>query len=265
MVSEIEGMSTEQNMTQAAIEAAKAPIMVVREVADPLSSARTIKAAQRMGFPIEKQPTFGWKSPNEYNELCDFKIEVKIIFLRNNYNIQESKNIAAWLSRYDHDSNRDKEISDTSIAIIVIVLHRYTRLRGSQRIKNSNLRWWTLGPTVRICILWLSINGSWGMERTATTLVIQGWECYHWWDHYEGKKKNSACIFAEQSTEPAILKLHGHREDKTAGMWIHLLNQYECHHGKKESKTAPNTFTFKPYVLRTKHATWDTRKAIGIC
>ena len=63
--------------SQAVIEATKAAIMIVREAEILISNARTLQATSQMGSPPLKQQMFDWKAPDKYNELCNFKIEVK--------------------------------------------------------------------------------------------------------------------------------------------------------------------------------------------
>ena len=95
LIKKQEIMAFEQSLTQtimqAAMEATKAVLMVVREAETLAGNARPIQKVPRMGGPALKQPTFDWKIPDKYHELCNFKIEIKNIFLTNNYNILKSK------------------------------------------------------------------------------------------------------------------------------------------------------------------------------
>ena len=74
-------MAAEQNMTQSmkqvGNEAAKAAIKMAREAETPVSSGRPKQAKLRMGGQTLKWPTFNWKVPDKYQELCIFEVEVK--------------------------------------------------------------------------------------------------------------------------------------------------------------------------------------------
>ena len=48
--------------------------------------------------------------------------------------------ITDWLSRHNHVTNRDEEISGMCITINARVMHRHTRLHDRRRNKNSNAR-----------------------------------------------------------------------------------------------------------------------------
>ena len=79
-------MVTEWSMTQAikqaAIQATKVAIMAHRK------AVRPIQVSMRICGPTLNQPTIDLKAPNKYHDQCSLEIEVKIIFLTNNYNIQ---------------------------------------------------------------------------------------------------------------------------------------------------------------------------------
>ena len=46
-----------------------------------------------MGGPVLKQPTLDWKAPENLNELHNFEIKVRNIFLWNSYNVQENEKV----------------------------------------------------------------------------------------------------------------------------------------------------------------------------
>ena len=52
---------------------------------------RTPPPMTRMSALIRKQPKFVWKAPDLYNELHNFEIEVRNIFLTNSCNKQQRK------------------------------------------------------------------------------------------------------------------------------------------------------------------------------
>ena len=62
---------------QAVIKAAKAAIIVVREVEAPANTTRLAPVMLKAGGPVVRQPTFDWRSLDRYIELCNFEIEVK--------------------------------------------------------------------------------------------------------------------------------------------------------------------------------------------
>ena len=45
----------------------------------------------RAGSPVLRLPRFNWKAIDKYKELSNLEIEIKIIFMTNNYNTQESE------------------------------------------------------------------------------------------------------------------------------------------------------------------------------
>ena len=69
---------------QAVIKAAKAEIMTVREADNLVINARPIPAMPRSGGLVLREPMFDWKVADKYQELCNFEIAVKIIFMTNN-------------------------------------------------------------------------------------------------------------------------------------------------------------------------------------
>ena len=82
-----------QTITETAVEATKAAIMVYRESDSLVNYTSSIHSIPRLGGPPLRQPTFDWKARDRYQELGKFRIEVKNIFMTNNYYIQESKGI----------------------------------------------------------------------------------------------------------------------------------------------------------------------------
>ena len=73
LIKKQEMMASERSVmwaiVQAAIEAAKAAIMAVREAETPVSNVRPIQRTLRMGGPTLKQTTL--KEPGKYHELCN--------------------------------------------------------------------------------------------------------------------------------------------------------------------------------------------------
>ena len=65
-------MAFEQNMTQAIMQAAnkatkhKTVIMVVRKANNPIHSAKHILTVPRLGSSLLRQPTFDWKTADNY-------------------------------------------------------------------------------------------------------------------------------------------------------------------------------------------------------
>ena len=86
-------MATKQSMTkkttQASIKASRAAIMAVREADNPVNYAGQVHTMSRSNGPVLRHPVFDWKATDKYQELCNFEIEVKNIFITNNYNTQE--------------------------------------------------------------------------------------------------------------------------------------------------------------------------------
>ena len=81
---------------QAVNEAAKAAIITIREADNLINNARSIHTMPRSGIPVLRQPT--WKVAKKYQELCNFEIEVKNIFMTNNYNRQENERVSITLN-----------------------------------------------------------------------------------------------------------------------------------------------------------------------
>ena len=77
-----------QEIMQAVIETAKAAIMALREADNQVNNARTIHTNSRSEIQALRQSTFCWKVDNEYHEMCNFEMEVKNIFMTNDYNTQ---------------------------------------------------------------------------------------------------------------------------------------------------------------------------------
>ena len=72
--------------------------MVVRKADNPVNNARPIHARPGSGGPVLRQITFDWKVADKYRELCNFEIEVKNIFIINNYKTHESKSVPIILN-----------------------------------------------------------------------------------------------------------------------------------------------------------------------
>ena len=74
-------MAPEQSMTsaitQAAIQATKAAIMAVREAEAPAKHGRPLHIVPRGSGLALRQPPFHWKAQDKYNELNNFKINVR--------------------------------------------------------------------------------------------------------------------------------------------------------------------------------------------
>ena len=85
-------------MMKAAIAGAKAAIMTVREADNLVSNARPLHTTPRLGSPALRQQMFDWKARDKYQELCNFPLEVKNIFMTNNYETQESERVPIILN-----------------------------------------------------------------------------------------------------------------------------------------------------------------------
>ena len=79
-----------QTITQAAIKAAKAAIMTIKETENPVNAARYMQVMLRTGGPVLKQPNIDWKTADKYQELWNFEIEVKNIVMTITYKITRS-------------------------------------------------------------------------------------------------------------------------------------------------------------------------------
>ena len=91
-----------QEITQAAIQPPEAAIMAVKEVEDSVNTARSVQVMPRTGSLALKHQTFHWKAADKYQELWNFKREVKNIFMTNNMYTQDNKKIQIilkWLGR----------------------------------------------------------------------------------------------------------------------------------------------------------------------
>ena len=78
-------------LMQAVIDARNGVVMTVREA---VSQGNTTRPGETMPKPVGsvlKQPTFNWKPPDKYKELCNFEIYVKNIFITYSYNILDSQ------------------------------------------------------------------------------------------------------------------------------------------------------------------------------
>ena len=87
---------------QAVIEAVKAAIIAGREADNLNSNAKPMHAILRSGSPALRQLALEWKVTDKYQELCHFKVEVKDIYMTDNYNMQESEKVPvlpSWLGR----------------------------------------------------------------------------------------------------------------------------------------------------------------------
>ena len=52
-------------------------IMVAKEAENSICTARLLQITTRVGFPTLKWPTFNWRTPNKYQELCNLETEAK--------------------------------------------------------------------------------------------------------------------------------------------------------------------------------------------
>ena len=99
-------MAAEQNMAQTImqmeIEATKEADMAIREADNQVNSARPIHTMPNSGHQVLRQPLFHWKAADKHQKQCNFEIEVKNIFMTDDYNILKSKRvprILKWLGR----------------------------------------------------------------------------------------------------------------------------------------------------------------------
>ena len=106
-------MTSEQRMTQAimqaASEAAKAAVMVVREADNLVKTLRPIHTTSSLGIPALRMPIFYCRATEKYQELCNFETEVNNIFMTNNYNTQEGKRVPIILNWLDWEGLRFME------------------------------------------------------------------------------------------------------------------------------------------------------------
>ena len=89
-------MAAEQIMTQAlmqaAIEAAKAAIMKVRDVENPVNNVRSIHTTPRLGDSVLDSEYLIGKLQTSIRD-CAISKQGKNIFMTNNYNKQESERV----------------------------------------------------------------------------------------------------------------------------------------------------------------------------
>ena len=72
------------------IEAAKAAKMVMGEV-EAAAGSRSPHAVTRESRPALRQPIFDWKVQGKYNELNNFNIKERSIFMMNSYSMVKAK------------------------------------------------------------------------------------------------------------------------------------------------------------------------------
>ena len=88
-----------QVITQAAMGTAKAAIMLVKEVKNPVNTTRSVQVMFRTGAQALKQSVFDWElAEGKYRELLNFAVDVNNIFIASSYNIQENETIPIILS-----------------------------------------------------------------------------------------------------------------------------------------------------------------------
>ena len=126
--------------------------------------------------------------------------------------------ITDWLSRHNHEMNRDEDIPGMCITINTKVMHRYTRLYDSRRNKNSNARWQPHWHAVRTHTLWLAIKQSWGTEGPAAILIIRREDCNHI-QHCNERQNNNNYTWSATRWSTII----DNREDKVTDMWVYTL------------------------------------------
>ena len=122
------------------IEAVNASIMAVREVDNLVKNARPIYTAPRSFNQALKQLMFDWKTADNYQELCNFEIEVEIFPLTNCCSTQESKGpdnnqlARSRGSRFVQTSNDEqKEKCRTSMGLVEVLSERF-KPQQSERI-----------------------------------------------------------------------------------------------------------------------------------
>ena len=106
------------------------------------------------------------------------------------------------------------------------VMHRYTRLHGGERNKNSNTTWWTGKHPSITSALQLATDKSLGTEGTTAMLVIQRQDYNQRWNCHERQKNYRTTITVRQSIKTAAPKSYRHRDNEAAGIWVHILCQY---------------------------------------
>ena len=87
-----------QVITQAAIEAAKMEILIVRETEVLTKVRKVMHAAPRVSRPSLKQPTFNWKVTDKYDELIIFEMDVRNIFMMDSYYTDEDEKVPIIMS-----------------------------------------------------------------------------------------------------------------------------------------------------------------------
>ena len=85
-----------KTITQAAIEAARATVLIVtvtrdEEGAEPRNELISMESI--LGRPVLEQPTFYWSATGKYTELRNFRLEANNTFQRYNTNNQERLSI----------------------------------------------------------------------------------------------------------------------------------------------------------------------------
>ena len=83
-----------QAVTQAATEATKIEMQAISEAEGPTqrnnATVTTPSMSTRSSRPVVKQVTFDWKCQDQYNELLNFEMDVKILMTMS-YNICDSE------------------------------------------------------------------------------------------------------------------------------------------------------------------------------
>ena len=82
---------------QTVSKATKAAIIVVREAGKTVNNAISMHVMPRSDGPVLTQLKFGWRV-DKYQELSNFKVEEKNIFMTNIYNTQESERVPIILN-----------------------------------------------------------------------------------------------------------------------------------------------------------------------
>ena len=80
-------------ITQTVIEATKSAVMAVLEAEGPAKSRRAGWKVPGARGPTMRQLNFDWNVQDKCNELNNFKIEVRNIFLMNTYSTKENKKV----------------------------------------------------------------------------------------------------------------------------------------------------------------------------
>ena len=85
-------------ITKVAIEAAKAVIIAVRELDIMANSVRPMHTVPRSDNLTVHQPNFNKKTADKYQELRNFEIVIKNIFMKKEYNTQDSTTVPKILN-----------------------------------------------------------------------------------------------------------------------------------------------------------------------